>query len=56
MNLDHGAGKGDAPRSKFDANWSNSFALIKWPVGRDAAFRRKGNKLVKVYSNIADAP
>lgn len=57
MNSDHGSpGKGDAPRTKFDQNWADRFSVIKWPVGRDAAFVRKGNKRVKVYTQVPSAP
>ena len=57
MNSDHGSpGKGDKPRTKFDANWAEKFSFITWPVGRDAAFITKGNRRVKVYAQIPNAP
>jgi len=57
MNSDHGSpGKGDKPRTKFDANWAERFSFITWPVGRDAAFITKGNRRVKVYAQIPNAP
>lgn len=37
--LSSGAGKGDAPRYKHDANWDEKFAQIKFPKS-DEGFER----------------
>lgn len=48
FNADHGAGKGDTPRTSFDQNWAKRFAEIKWS-NLVKGFVRKGNKLTKRY-------
>jgi len=47
--LNHGPGKGDKPRSKFDKNWAKRFGQINWPVVAVDGFVRKGHKQIKRY-------
>lgn len=50
--LNHGNGKGDAPRTKLDKNYRDRFAFIDFG-GKDRTvfegFVRKGNKWVKRF-------
>lgn len=48
FNTDHGAGKGDKPRSKFDQNWAERFGSIRWPK-TNQGFVRRGHKQTKRY-------
>jgi hypothetical protein len=54
IGLTYGAGKGDVPRSKYDARWVAKFSEINWgdPAKRDEGFTetKKGRK-VKHYGN-----
>lgn len=48
--LNHGAGKGDKPRSQFDTHWARRFDEIDWGAPDDLpVFVRKGGRLVKLY-------
>lgn len=47
FNADHGAGKGDKSRTRFDTNWSKRFSEIRW--GKPAGFVRRGRKQTKRY-------
>jgi len=42
LGLNHSPGKGDKPRTKFDANWLRRISKIKFPKLTDAekGFRR----------------
>ena len=47
--LNNGPGKGDKPRSNFDANWRNRYDEIDWS-GSQTGFERLGpHKTVKRY-------
>lgn len=48
FNADHGAGKGDTSRTRFDSNWAKRFEEINWGNAPEG-FSRKGNKQVKRY-------
>lgn len=50
FNADHGAGKGDKPRSKFDTNWSERFDAIRWKKSNEG-FVRRGHKQTKRYGS-----
>lgn len=44
----HGAGKGDAPRHKFNEQWRTNFDEINWPKSDDG-FEKKLGKQTKRY-------
>jgi hypothetical protein len=54
IGLNHGAGKGDKPRSKYDQRWVENFSEINWgdPAKRAEGFQKKGNRQIKKYGNI----
>ncbi len=55
LGLNHSPGKGDKPRSKFDANWHARFDEIDWKrndAKGDDGFRKRGNKRTKSYGAI----
>ena len=51
FNSDHGPGKGDKPRSKFDRNWQERFSEIGgMDPGNRTGFVRSKRGWVKTYS------
>lgn len=55
LGLDHGAGKGSAPRNNSSAEFRDGHDSTSWPVNRDLLLgldprvERVGHKLVKTY-------
>ncbi len=52
--LNHGAGKGDAPRN-VGPDFASNYEEIAWPIDMEAGFTRTGNRLRKVYRLLAVA-
>lgn len=50
VGLNHGAGKGSAPRTVFNTNWRARYDEVVFPPkGSPDGFIRKGHKLIKRY-------
>lgn len=47
--FNHSAGKGDKPRSKFDANWVKNFNEIWFPPRNFDGYVTKGGKRVRKF-------
>jgi hypothetical protein len=52
FNHDHGPGKGDKPRNKYDANWRERIEAVKFSGQslKDSGFVRVRGKWVKKFA------